>query len=76
MERDVLTEALAEAGFTKAKPEEEVPADASVVELLRVRSAATQKRKSPSREYIEVKVPAYIAAAHLDVCDPLIGKSW
>ena len=67
VERGVLEDALAEVGFQKLGPEHPVPDGASFV--------AVQLAARPSREeksgvdYIEVSIPAYIAARQLsDLC--------
>ncbi len=63
IDRDVLSEALAEAGFVKAKPDE-VAEDDSLVEV-KVQHGSIPKKKSSVAEYITVSVPAYVAAVHL-----------
>jgi len=59
--RNVLEEALLEAGFCKTKAGELPPQDASII---KVHSPKAQPAKafSAKRDYIEVSVPAYIAA--------------
>ena len=65
LDRDVLSEALAESGFLKVKSGEAAPDGASVVEIAKSRHGQSLRRKPAAREYIEVRIPAY-AAAHLD----------
>jgi predicted RNase H-like HicB family nuclease len=62
IERGVLDKALREAGFRRSKPGEAIPRDASVVELLNRRSRSTTSDFSAAADYIEVSIPAYIAA--------------
>ena len=70
IDRGVLEEALAEAGFHRAAPGEALPSGANVVQ---VRQQPTLNTNTPtvdevgtSRGYIEVCIPAYIAAKHME----------
>lgn len=67
IERNVLGDALAEAGFVKAKPGEAIPEDTNLVQMNVHRVEQPSDFSSP--EFIEVSIPAYIAARHLpDYC--------
>lgn len=63
IERDVLPQALEEAGFEKSKPGQAIPKDASVVEMEVAPSSNSNDDYVPAT--IEVEIPAYIAAQHL-----------
>jgi predicted RNase H-like HicB family nuclease len=62
MQRGVLDDALREAGFTRGKPGEKPPAEASIVHV--GITPGPDSDFTPS--YIEVQIPAYIAAHHLE----------
>ncbi len=64
LDRDVLSEALAESGFTKVKVNGPVPDGASVVQLLHSKVPAHSK----TSQFIEVQIPAYVAAHLNEVC--------
>lgn len=59
--RNVLDQALLEAGFYKTKAGEVLPKDASVVKVREPRPLPASAFPA-KRDYIEVSVPAYIAA--------------
>lgn len=63
LERNVLEEALIEAGFVKSSPNEVIPENASIVQMAVSPTSSEVVPKPP--EYIEVTIPAYIAARHL-----------
>lgn len=54
--RNTLDKALLEAGFRRAGTNEEVSPDASVV------AVGTPKKAGRKEEFVEVSIPAYIAA--------------
>jgi len=60
IDRDVLSSALAESGFIKIRPDDPVPGGASVVEMVEALLPSSRKARVP--DYIEVEVPAYMAA--------------
>jgi predicted RNase H-like HicB family nuclease len=66
LDRDVLSEALAESGFTKVRADDPVPGGASVVEMIQFQPASHRKIVVP--DYIEVEVPAYTAAHFSGLC--------
>jgi predicted RNase H-like HicB family nuclease len=59
--RNVLEEALLEAGFHKTKPRETPTQDVNVVKLHDPKPSLAHAF-SAQRDYIEVSIPAYIAA--------------
>jgi len=59
--RNVLEEALLEAGFSKMKPGEMLPQNANVIKL---HEPPPAHAFPAPRDYIEVSIPAYIAAQH------------
>ena len=60
--RDVLDKALIEAGFKKIRPGDKLPYNASVVRV-RAHKAPVTAHTFIENKYIEVSIPAYIAAA-------------
>jgi predicted RNase H-like HicB family nuclease len=60
LRRNVLDQALVEAGFKRAKEGETIPSDASVISLHEKRKIARRRVSKPSN-YITVSVPAYTA---------------
>ena len=67
IERGVLNDALHEAGFRMVKAGEQTPQGASLVQVAGDRVPAPDNAfLRPGRpEYIEVSIPAFIAAQHL-----------
>jgi predicted RNase H-like HicB family nuclease len=63
IDRGVLEEALTEAGFKKLNHDGLPPEGASIVEL-----KTTRGKMRPVPEYVEVSIPAYIAANYLGHC--------
>ncbi len=74
IDRDVLSSASAESGFIKVTPDDPVHDGASVVEVAEAHLPNSRKARVP--DYVEVEVPAYMAA-HLAGFrgDPLIGEN-
>jgi len=63
IERGVLKEALAEVGFQPIRPGEKIPADASIVQVKRLRRDMSDFTALKS---FKVTIPAYIAARQLE----------
>ena len=59
--RNVLDQALLEAGFQRTKPGEILPKNASVINV-HERKPLSAHAFSVKRDYIEVSIPAYFAA--------------
>jgi predicted RNase H-like HicB family nuclease len=59
--RNVLERALLESGFCKMKADEAPPKDASIVKV-HEHAPSTAHAFPAKRDYIEVSIPAYIAA--------------
>jgi predicted RNase H-like HicB family nuclease len=67
IQRGVLDEALKEAGFQSGSSCEDVPASADNFIVLKKSQEWHEKSRS-SEEYIEVMIPAYIAAQIAEPC--------
>ncbi|MDQ2712225.1 MAG: type II toxin-antitoxin system HicB family antitoxin [Acidobacteriota bacterium] len=63
IERNVVDKALADSGFYKLGPGEAVPRGASLIKMKREPEKANAHSFS-AHDYIEVSIPAYIAAQH------------
>jgi predicted RNase H-like HicB family nuclease len=75
--RNVLDEALTEAGFYRRKPGDDVPSNASFVKVTGEHSqaACAGTGSSFTRERdIEVSIPAYIAAQCVSSSDPRVAN--
>ena len=64
IQRGVLDDALREAGFVVGKPGEKLPDGASVIQVHSREVRSSPENFTPS--YIDVRVPAYIAAHQLE----------
>lgn len=65
IERGVLDEALTEAGFIRKNPNDPIPSNATNIVEVKPDCANLDSFTS-SREYIEISIPAYIAAKQLE----------
>ena len=65
IQRDVLPQALEEAGFRKSRSGEPIPKDVSIVEMQLTPAAAEHNEDAYAPEVIEVDIPAYTAAQQL-----------
>lgn len=64
IERGVLDEALTEAGFLRKNPNEPIPSNTT--NIVEVKPSCENLDSSSSRDYLEISIPAYIAAKHLE----------
>jgi predicted RNase H-like HicB family nuclease len=64
LQRGVLDDALREVGFKRGKPEEKPPTGAKNIVHVEARDVTSSSDFTP--DYIEVSVPAYIAAHQLE----------
>lgn len=70
IDRDVLDQALIEAGFKKTRLGENAPKTASIVKVHQPKPSSRHPF-STKRDYIEVSIPAYVAAQYNEgLCAP------
>jgi len=66
IERGVLDRALKEAGFKKMRPGQALPKNTSIVHVASHSDPVPDTHTFSARDYIEVSMPAYIAAKYLE----------